>query len=332
MRRFPGNSFFVPALVVLALVFVAEIRAVFVIRNVTARARARGEHWLRELKQFQAAAPAATAENAVAIEEDLGRAGRTLAVLQSDLTMRNTAIAGWAGVPVPADRWEAFLDLSEFVERTRERAARAGVGLKLDERFGFSAYATEGPETGMIPAVFRQRLVVEALMEGLLDAKPLRLLSIQRELPLPSGAPPSAPSRMPAARTGARPADLFAMEPRLSSRGPGVADATAFRLVFVGTTGVLRRFLNRLSRLELPVVVRCVEVEPAAGPDSAPVQPDASGVKFLAPTMESPVDAAENLVPVASPAFSKFTVTVESIQFEPVRGLSNTGEPAHPAA
>jgi hypothetical protein len=332
MRRFPGNSFFVPALAVLALLFVAEIRAVFTIRNGTARARARGEHRLRELKQFQAAAPAATAENAVTIEEDVGRAEQALAALQSDLTMRNRVAAGWARVPVPADRWKSFLDLSEFVERTRERAARAGVGLKPDERFGFSAYGTEGPETGMIPAVFRQRLVVEALMEGLLDAQPLRLLSIQREGPLASGASPSAPSRTPAARMGARPADLFVLEPRLSSRVAGVADATAFRLVFVGTTGVLRRLLNRLSRFELPVVVRCVEVEPAAGPDSAPVEPVASGLKFLAPTMESPADDAENLVPVASPAFSKFTVTVESIQFESAGGLFTTGEAAQPGA
>ncbi len=331
MRRFPGNSFFALALVVLAVVFVAEIRAVFTIRNGIARARARGEHRLRELKQFQTTAPAATAENAMAIEEDVGRAGQALAALQSDLTMRNRVAAGWAGVPVPADRWEAFLDLSEFVERTRERAARAGVGLKPDERFGFSAYATEGPEAGMIPAVFRQRLVVEALMEGLFDSQPFRLLSIQRETPLLAGAQPSSPSRMPAARTGARPADLFSMEPRLSSRVPGVADATAFRLAFVGTTGVLRRFLNRLSRLELPVVVRCVEVEPATGPDSAPVEPIASGLNSLTPAAESSVDAAENLVPVASPAFSKFTVTVESIEFAFASGLSSRDEAAYPA-
>jgi hypothetical protein len=177
----------------------------------------------------------------------------------------------------------------------RARARQAGVVLRADERFGFSAYANEAPEAGRLADVLRERQVVQYLMEALLAAQPRQLLAVQRERPR-GPSEPAASGAVVARPVGAGAADYFEMDPRVSARVPGLVDATAFRLSFVGRTAALRSLLNKLAEFELPVVVRAVEVAPA---ESTP-----EGV-----TAAPPGGAAS---PIARP-WSRFTVTVEYI-------------------
>jgi hypothetical protein len=181
--------------------------------------------------------------------------------------------------------------------------------------------------------VFRQRLAAEVMVDALLECRPDHLVAIQREAPLGTGGTKDdRPARVVPVPPGGRTADFFSIEPSLSSRVPGVADTMAFRLIFVGSTGVLRSFLNRLSSGGLPVVVRRVEVEPAPGPGALPADtapfPNPQALRSSGPITE----AAGGTITVASPTLSKFTVTVEFIELV-ARGESFATEPpAHPAA
>ncbi len=164
---------------------------------------------------------------------------------------------------LPEGRTGAFFEIGEMVARLREVALRYEVGLKPDERFGFGAYAQEGPEPGLIPEVSRQCGLVERIVTVLLESGPGALLSVQRE----------RPERDRITRSGMTSPDYFEMDPRLSVRREGVVKSTAFKLCFSGETPVLRTFLNAVTRHELPLAVRAVEAEPApaagkAGPQA----------------------------------------------------------------
>jgi hypothetical protein len=199
----------------------------------------------------------------------------------------------------PVERTDAFFDLALMVDQLRERAARHGVTLQPDERFGFTAYANGGPVAAQIPVVHRQRLLAQYLVEHLLAVQPMRLHAVQRERP--GGATPDRTEAVVAS------ADYFSLEPRLSVRSTGGVKSQALRVIFTGTTPMLRAYLNRLADSELPLLVRAVEVEPqvnpGAGAQSLPV-----------------VNATERLF--IRPTSSKFTVTVEFIEELAARGVS----------
>lgn len=252
--------------------------------------------------------PALSEANEQAIGRDLAHTHKTIAALRAALAGREGGVIA----PPPAKAIDLFFDLAAFVEKTRALAARAQVATRPDERFGFATHAHEGPEAGLVPAVFRQRVVLQYLVEALIEARPQSVLAVQRERPLtaaqrmernqPSspGAPPPA---APVAR-GGEAEDFHEFDPALLVRKPGQMDSDAFRLEFTGRTSALRTFLNTLGSFKLPVIVRSVEVEPLA-PVAAPVLPaDAS----------PPSGAPDPLVAQNS---SRFAVTVEYVLPEP---------------
>jgi hypothetical protein len=333
MMRFWKNHLLASGLLLLGLVFAVEIRIIFAGHRRAALARARLELKLRELKRIEAVKPAPTEENAVAIERDLDTARQVLDVMQSQPDIHDGAVAQWRNIPVPPGRLDAYFDLTTFIEQTRERAARLGVGLKPDEYFGFSAYAAEGPDTGLIPVVFRQRLMVQYFIDALLDAHPQRIISIQRETPsAPVERASSTQGKLQPPPVGPLAPDLFVMDSRLSLRVPGATGAMAFRLVFIGSTVTLRAFLNRLAGLELPVVVRCVEAEPAEGPGLVQVEPVASDPKSIVLAAESAGGVTDSAVPVVMPVLSRFTVTVQFIDLARGGIPPPSGNGAGPAA
>lgn len=254
--------------------------------------------------------PALSVENADALAADV-------AALEKNLTELRTALAGKddtvAATPVPAKAIDVFFDIAAFVERTRALAARAQVVIKPDERFGFASHANEGPEADLIPAVFRQRLLAQLLIESLIESRPRALLSVQRERPLsaaaraarnqpvdPSGTAGAA-STATASASGGQAADFFELEPTLSVRVPGRVESDAFRVEFTGQTPSLRALLNSLATARVPVVVRSVTVEPLRNEALPPIG-DAE---------EKP--AANSPVPLVTQNFSKFAVVVEFI-------------------
>lgn len=174
----------------------------------------------------------------------------------------------------------------------RARAESAGVSLRPEEQFGFSAYAHEGPAPGLIAAIQRQKRAAECVLEALFAAHPRQLLSVQR-----APAAGSGPTSPPPGPVGD--ADTLEVDPRLLLKEPGVEQTAAFRLTFTGYTATLRQFLNRLAACDRLMVVRGVAVEPAV-PNS--------------PSRTAPSPGPESLLPAVRPALSRFAVTVESCE------------------
>ena len=260
--------------------------------------------------------PAPSAENQQAIEAELAAAQKTVAELRAALKGRD---ADWLATPVPAKSIDAYFDIAAFVEKMRAQAARSQVAVKSDEHLGFATHANEGPEPDLLPAVFRQRVVMQRLLDDLLAARPRALLSVQREHPLTAAqrmarqSPPGAganqnatPAQPPAPRKGDVPADFFEIEARLSLRQPAVIGAEAFRLEFTGQTPALRAFLNSLAIFKVPLIVRSVTVE------SLSVE---TPVSEATDTPEPVARAATPVpVPLVAQNLSKFTVVVEYVE------------------
>ncbi len=265
------------------------------------RARAVLAQKSQERDWFARLAPAPSAENVETIAADLAATEKTIVALRASLagTARQPLDAAPPGRPL-----DAYFDLAGYVERMRALAARAQVALKPDERFGFAAHAHEGPGEPLVPAVHRQRVVLQWLVESLLESRPRALLAVQRQQPL------TAPQR--AGREAASVIDgpdYFAPDPRLSLRVPGLVEGEAFRLEFTGQTAALRAFLAAVSSFKLLVVVRSIEVEPLA--EAAEAGPNPSAGLPVVP------GAAPAPVPIIRQTLSKFAVTLECVEVLP---------------
>lgn len=164
----------------------------------------------------------------------------------------------------PASRSEAYFELASFIETTRQRAKEGGVALRPEERFGFSSYRREGPEPAQWERVHRQRLEVQRLLMALLEAKPRSVELVQREDPevTPRGEGRSRDET-----------DFFVFPTSLALPLPDGFSANAFRVVFVASTHTLRNWLNHLSDLSGPVIVRDVGAEAIRRPVGAQEDP-----------------------------------------------------------
>lgn len=226
--------------------------------------------------------PALSAENVAAIAEDVARAE------QRRDELRRSLLVGPELPPAPERPLDVYFELAAFAGRMRTLARRQQVELRADERFGFATHVSAGPAPASLAAVHRQRVLVERFLETLLEARPRALLAVQRERP--DG---NEPDRGEVAE------DFFAPAAPLLVRVAGAVNTDAFRLEFTGQTAALRSFLNGLSALGLPLIVRSVEVEPLAAGDGRP-------------TGESTAPA--DSVPVVARNFSRFVVVVECLQ------------------
>jgi len=296
-RQYP---WFGAVLVLLGLALTAEIGAICERRSALRRLEAQLDRRRREWKKLAATTPAPTPENARVIEADVARGNSALAATEAECRGGNPGMDPSQMPAAVATRTDVFFALADFVEKARQRAVRLGVVLGLDERFGFSAYANEGPDPRVIPAVQRQRAIIEYLAAALLEARPQQLLAIQRERP--DGA-----AGTPAGAMGPGMRDLFAIERTASARARGLVDTTAFRLVFTGQTAALRKLLNKLAGFDLPILVRGIEVEPASAAET--------GSSPGRDALVSP--AIGTALPLVMTKLSKFTVTVEFIELVP---------------
>ncbi|WP_438483623.1 hypothetical protein [Oleiharenicola lentus] len=252
--------------------------------------------------------PALSKENETAIAEELVATKKNLAELRAALAGKDERLLA---VPLPAQAIDLYFDIAAFVERTRALAGRAQVVIKPDERFSFASHANEGPELDLVPAVFRQRLLAQYIIEALIEARPLALLSIQRERPMSAAAraqrnQPVDPSTHPATTNSAsanisgHPTDFFEIDRALSLRVLARIESDAFKVEFTGQTPSLRAFLNTLVEFRLPLIVRSVEVEPLGREGSVA---GAGTPEAAAP------------VPLVTQNFSKFSVVVELVSF-----------------
>ncbi|MFI5355936.1 MAG: hypothetical protein ACHQ4G_01235 [Opitutales bacterium] len=262
----------------------------------------------RELHGLSRVAPPLTPEVARAITENLQRAEATLTAMQA--TLRGGARAHeLRNTKLPAERTDAYFDLAAYQERMRAAAESGQVACVPDEQFGFAKYRNGGPEKESIPAVFRQRQVLQYLLETLFAAKPERLVQVRRSAPDASG---------PADRASGPVDREFLRLPEYRSVAvPGRIATTAFQITFVGETAVLRHWLNRLGEFELPVVVRGVEAAAAAAGAEGTAGFKPAGTVLMGPG-GAPSAALVRREPIT------FTVTLEYVELV----TSGEGDPA----
>ena len=372
LKKFP---FFSGSLALFLLILLGGIWCVWERRSAALQSVAKLGELEVSLQQLSTTVPAPTAENAAKIEAAAAKAEASLAEARQNIVGKSATVERLKKLPVPAHRNDAYFDLASFIERLRDRAQRAKVILSDQEMFGFQMYSHTGPEQDLIPAVFQQRLIVQYLAETLLDARPRRLVSFQRERPLTAAvraaraqaAAGGAPAE-PGAAAGAEGAgaatsegeaealtpDMFALDPRLSVRKPGLIETQAFRFTFVCQTATLRTVLNKFASNDMPLFVRQLEVvsateEEARPPEEAattdapttgannPAAPDQPAANPTPPPTNGAAAAAAQAaapVPIVPRGFIKATVVVEYVELVSPAAAATpepTAAPATPA-
>ncbi len=348
------NPVFASALSLCGLLVLGEGALIYERYAASREAARRLEQRTGELNAMAELMPPPKRDVAAAIEADLAKAGASLASMRSELRGRGPAAERIRSAKAPQARTDAFFDLATFVEKSREAATAADIELRAEAlRFGFAAYANEGPTQEHIEPVFRQRQIAQYLVDILIEAKPRAIFSVKRERTLTKADREARAAALangdtppePTAEAGEDSPDYFVIDPRVTARVPGFIDTTAFRFVFTGQTSALRTFLNRLAAFELPVLVREVEVEAATAEESV-VQAKESGAEasadapaasvVLAPP--SPKAAAKPAapavsasLPIVSKPLSKFTVTVELIELVTTPPAAADGASATPS-
>jgi hypothetical protein len=352
MSFFRKNPLFAFVLTLCALLVLGELALTYERFAASRAAAKRLVQSKAELEGMAQLTPAPTRDIATAIEADLVKAQTALVSMQGELKGRGPAAERIRNAKVPAARTDAFFDLATFVEKTRELAKKREVDVRPEAaRFGFSAFANEGPVLDHIEPVFRQRQIAQYLIESLIEARPRSILSVKREHTLGKAdrearAAAIANNEPPPDITHEEGPDYFTMDPPpVSARVPGFIDTTAFRFVFTGQTAALRTFLNQLASFELPVLVREVEVDTASVEEStAAVVPEEAGVASEQPSapsaaasivlsVDAPADApaaqavkakpaaprsrVPTAIPIVSKPLSRFTVTVEFVELVP---------------
>jgi hypothetical protein len=352
MSFFRKNPLFGIVLTICAVLVLGELALIYERFAASRAAAKRFQDRKTELEGMAQLTPPPTRETASAIEADLAKAQAALASMDNELKGRGPAAERIRNAKVPAARTDAYFDLATFVEKTRALAKKNEVDVRPEaNRFGFAAFANEGPVHDHIEPVFRQRQILQYLIETLIEARPRSILSVKRE---PTVSKAEREARAAAIANGETPVepeavegpDYFTIDPRVTARKPAFIDTMAFRFVFIGQTAALRTFLNQLASFQLPVLVREVEVDTASAEEAtaqpsleetSPIPDDASAVKpsnaaSIVLSAEAPANPSEapapakarpaasrgarpvTAVPIVSKPFSRFTVIVEAIE------------------
>lgn len=293
---FKEYSVFCSLLLILGCVFCGEIIFAFYKGRESARTMQLIENGTRTLVDMVRAVPSPSQANLEALEDNLHD-------LENQL---DGLLRGWNGDSLssladrdkPRTSRDVLFNLTEFIATYKERASQSGIGLRADESFGFGQLiaAGQGPKPEEIERIYQQRLIIGALLNQLLAAAPREILAVQRE--------EISAARYPASSVGKN--DL--------------ARPMGFRLVFTGHTSALRIFLTRLSALQIPLLVRGVEVRPIVdqrrGRSSArsgrrqPQMVIANGNAGLNG------NAGAEPVPIVADNLSRFAVTIEYVKLQ----------------
>lgn len=330
MASFKSHPFFFTSLILAGALTAGQAWLIFSQRSAAGKIETEIEQKRQTLQGFATSRPFPSKMNLEAVEADLAAINTIRAEISGRLRAGTETAAKISSATVPASPTDAYFDIANFIERTKAKAAAAQIDLGADNRFGFSAYRSTGPERDLIPAVFKQRLYVEYLSDALIKAKPGAIVGIQRELPLTaaqkqqvadavaSGMTPPVFGGGGGGSSGAE-GDYFVIDPQISARREGFVETIPLRVTFVGFTESLRTFLNELVSFQVPVVVRSVEVAPANAANNSGGQSAARPKANTAASIFDGVGAADGgpavvqdtaIVPRSE---SRFTVTVEII-------------------
>lgn len=316
-----NRRFWVCLLGVTGTILFAEAGLFVRMHRSAVQASSRWKSKLHERDEYKALSPAPTRENALRLETDLAGAQRALAEATAKLRMEEDDSAAGKTGGVLVTPTDTFFELAAFVARMRERAEGEGVALKPGERFGFSDYVEEPPAADLAVPVLRQKRLAETVLRMLFEARPVSLLSFQREAPpVASAEPPGARvsrASSSSAISGRAVQDYFIFDPQRSLRRKGMVESTAFRVVFTGMTGTLRSFLNALTTASLPLVVRSVEIE-RVGDESvshALRRTDRAPSVVLNGDVPAANFTERAPIPVVVPTLSRYTIVIEAVNF-----------------
>ena len=209
----------------------------------------------------------------------------------------------------------AFFELAGFIEGAYAKLEADGIGYVVGDRFGFSQFTRQGPETTILDAVMAQKLVAEYLLGQLIAAKPTRLTGMKREwIAQASESPQSALAQIAGKLTS--PAPVW--EDTIAQREgrPGYV-GYVFEVGFEGYSDALRIFLTGLMAAPVPILVNDLRVEPLdryAGGESDLSEEDAipqNPFDLLSADRDGPAEGGP--MPIIQSNLSSFTVTVEAI-------------------
>lgn len=189
--------------------------------------------------------------------ENLDRMERDLEGLNEQFLRYEKNFSPAEPLSTSSDAVEVLPKIQGLIVEYRRAFASQGTKFNEEEAFGFARYQeeVEPPNASIVPLLDKQIQILVYLLDLLLASEPASILSIEREFvergdPNQVGVPTNADPRE----------DLFIMDRQASARVPDLVNTLAFRLRFTGYTDTLRQFLNGLSRFDLPVIVRGVEV------------------------------------------------------------------------
>lgn len=320
MASFKSHPLFFTSLLLAGALTAGQAWLLFSQRSATNRVAAEIAQKEEALNAFSRARPFPSKGNQAAVEADLASVEKTRDEIRGRLRATGEEADKISAAVTPASPTDAYFDIASFVERISEAATKENVSVAAGNRFGFSAYASTGPERDLVAPVFQQRLYADYLLNALLRSKPTSFVGLQRERPLSPQQKQQIADAIasgqaaPSFGQGGGDGDYFSIDPSISARVPGFVETTPFRLTFTGLTESLRLFLNELVTFKVPVVVRSVEVQPANRTDAPKTRQPAPSVDSIFGGGEqsgaAPVETAKALVERSE---SKFTVTLEII-------------------
>ncbi|WP_156468831.1 Amuc_1100 family pilus-like protein [Cephaloticoccus capnophilus] len=242
------------------------------------------EGWLTSLANAE---PAPTQAVADALAREFAELRNAVGQAES-LWRDNSITRALCDSPPPPNSRAAYFEIARYRQALAGLAGEQGIEIAQDEFFGFRAYANVGPSEADILRVYTQRLGLERVLGALFRSKPQRLLAVIRE---ERNASPEAPWQDES----------------------GSADASyRFQIRFLGTTAVLRTWLNELASDRLPVLVRSVTVEPGAERQVIPDRGRPTAALSLSSFGETgDSDGFELLV---RPSGSEFLVTLDYVE------------------
>jgi hypothetical protein len=297
-----------------------------------------------ELQNLKVTQPSQTLENLERASANREELEAIFARITGTLAPRGLANPS---MPLPySGSQDLYLEIADFIEGRRRAAEVAKVTLPSGFQFGFARLVrarqiavSSNPDTAAaeMRAIARQKEVVYFLTEALFEARPTKLESLARGPVLPVGEDLRRQIQQ-------RPVEeMFSLEPFMSAKVPGSIEATAYRIVFEGTTETLRNFLSAIAVNPENLVVRGIEVEALRPRQTNPSAESSRSSTARQPVPDTPfaffgrpapgqskteTSPEPEPIPLVQANTSRFTVLLEELRSTLATAASNPHESA----
>lgn len=309
MSFFRKNPIFYSTLLLLAGACLVGGWYLATLRGALSELKAAYQTKASQYQRYLTARPSPTRSNLEAIEANYDELHAVYEEALGNLHLSDFDADAFFG-PTPSSKADWSFELHKFRENARYAALSNSIALSDRVEFGFGDYSNGGPPAEEMKEVHEQIVIMSSLLNTLFGSGIGSFEAIQRGVKsIKKGS--SAVARRAGGRLFAD-GDQFLVEPGESVAVPGTIDSHVFRLVFRGQSIALRNFLNRVSRSQLPFVIRGVEADLSSeGGEKSGLESIAG--KPFAERGKKPAGQA-SAVPIISDNTSLFVVTIEFLQ------------------